>query len=453
MLKILFILTLSTSLAFSLTACGGESVNNSNTTSNNESTDNTEIEIKNTPPSAIVGKDQNVLVGQVVTLDGSGSSDQDGDTLTYKWEITSKPTGSNFSLSNISNVKPTFKPDIEGLYTFYLVVSDASTSTKSNLVKITVTKANSIPIANAGSDQNVNTYELVTLNGSSSSDADGDSLTYAWSLDSKPQDSTVTLTNSTLTNPSFAPDKDGQYTLSLIVNDGQASSQGDSVIITATTANAKPIAKAGSDQVQFNLNEITLNASESSDSDGDTLSYQWSITSAPSGNSKSLTNANSVTSTFTPDIYGDYVFAITVNDGVEDSLADSITVQVIDPLKKQEYLASNVSAYNSSASYSSINGYVQAGSKFVLAASNNNTQTINWKKVEIKDANNYTFVTSSDSSVLSGGSLTASETGNVQFTLSTSRKSPFIATFYWEDPIDGNKQFSTTLEFVKPKTY
>ena len=46
--------------------------------------------------------------------------------------------------------------------------------------------ANVAPAANAGVAQNVTTGTLVTLNGSASSDANSDSLTYLWTLTSKP---------------------------------------------------------------------------------------------------------------------------------------------------------------------------------------------------------------------------------------------------------------------------
>ncbi|POP53491.1 PKD domain-containing protein, partial [Zhongshania marina] len=93
--------------------------------------------------------------------------------------------------------------------------------------------ANSTPTANAGPDQNVTTGTLASLNGSSSSDADGDSLTYLWSTTSKPNGSASSLSSTTAANPQFSADVDGQYTFQLVVNDGELNSSPDSVTVTS----------------------------------------------------------------------------------------------------------------------------------------------------------------------------------------------------------------------------
>lgn len=58
----------------------------------------------NSPPTANAGPDQTVNLGAVVTLDGSGSADPEGDTVTYQWTITSAPGGSTASLSSPASV-------------------------------------------------------------------------------------------------------------------------------------------------------------------------------------------------------------------------------------------------------------------------------------------------------------------------------------------------------------
>jgi hypothetical protein len=94
---------------------------------------------------------------------------------------------------------------------------------------------NNAPVADAGLDQNVSTGSLVTLDGSGSSDADSNTLTYSWSFTSKPTGSNATLSDSTIVNPTFMADVAGTYLVSLVVNDGTADSVADTVTITATS--------------------------------------------------------------------------------------------------------------------------------------------------------------------------------------------------------------------------
>ena len=100
------------------------------------------------------------------------------------------------------------------------------------------TTNNTVPVANAGVDQNITTTSTVTLNGSSSSDADSDLLPYNWSITSKPAGSSATLSSTTTASPTFTADVDGSYVVQLIVNDGKVNSVADTVTVTSSTANS-----------------------------------------------------------------------------------------------------------------------------------------------------------------------------------------------------------------------
>ena len=92
------------------------------------------------------------------------------------------------------------------------------------------------PIADAGTAQTVFSGATVTLDGSGSSDANDDSLTYAWSQIGG--DPTVTLSDATASMPTFvAPDlladaSPLMLTFQLIVNDSSEPSEADTVVIT-----------------------------------------------------------------------------------------------------------------------------------------------------------------------------------------------------------------------------
>ncbi|MTI22667.1 hypothetical protein E1176_16665 [Fulvivirga sp. RKSG066] len=85
--------------------------------------------------------------------------------------------------------------------------------------------------ANAGADQTVQLGEIVTLDGSLSSSADGSAITYFWELTSAPTGSSASLSASTTVAPTLAPDVTGTYTISLTVDNGTATAS-DEVIIT-----------------------------------------------------------------------------------------------------------------------------------------------------------------------------------------------------------------------------
>jgi len=99
-------------------------------------------------------------------------------------------------------------------------------------------KGNTAPVSNAGVALNGKTGVAVTLDGTASSDADGDKLNFAWTLVSKPDGSNVTLTGTTGATTTFTPDVSGTYVASLVVNDGQVDSAASTVTVTVDPVKA-----------------------------------------------------------------------------------------------------------------------------------------------------------------------------------------------------------------------
>ena len=187
---------------------------------------------------------------------------------------------------------------------------------------VTISVADRAPVANAGPDQpGLHTKSLVTLDGSGSSDPDGDTLGYSWAQTDGPS---VTLSSTTAQKPTFtAPAGSATLTFQLTVSDGELS---DSDTVTITTVDRAPVANAGPDQAAVDTNSpVTLDATGSSDPDGDTLGYSWAQIDGPSVTLSSTTAAqptfNSPASESTLD------FQLTVSDG-ELQATDTVTIDV-----------------------------------------------------------------------------------------------------------------------------
>ncbi len=251
-------------------------------------------------------------------LNGTGSTDPDGNTLSYSWTQVS---GTAVTLGNALTSSAYFTPTAAGTYVFGLVVSDGKVQSTIDTVSITVVKQNNAPVADAGDDITTYVGSQVALDASSSYDSDGDALTYTWIQASG---ATAVLAGAKTASPSFTPTTSGVIGFTVIVSDGQVTSR-DSVQVTVNNVNNVPVAEAGSDQTVQIGTTVTLNGSSSTDADGDSLSYTWSQTS---GTNVSLSSPSSAATTFVPTAAGTYVFELKVYDGIDTSTADTVTVTV-----------------------------------------------------------------------------------------------------------------------------
>ncbi|MEE8271989.1 MAG: PKD domain-containing protein, partial [Alphaproteobacteria bacterium] len=284
--------------------------------------DTVTISTLNSRPTAAAGPDQTVTKGDEVQLDGGASADADNDALSFKWALIAAPAGTSASISDTTAAAPVFTTDSAGTYIAQLIVSDAALASLPATVVITAT--NTPPVANAGPDQSVIATAPAHLDGSASSDADEDPLTFAWSLITVPAGSAAQLDDPSFEKPSFTADKPGTYTARLIVNDGFDDSDPDEATVTAT--NRAPIANAGPDKQFAAGSEAKVDGGGSSDPDGHDLSYAWSLVSVPAGSAAQLTDPNIKDPSFTPDLEGNYVVLLVVNDGFVNSPSDSVVI-------------------------------------------------------------------------------------------------------------------------------
>lgn len=329
---------------------------------NNKQTD-TSDEAVNQVPIANAGSDISQPADQEVDLDGHGSYDPDGDTLTYHWAFEHVPEGSEitareapFTLNDDANAAGTsFTPDLVGTYVVALTVKDAEYESAPDYVVVTTTDPETVPVADAGDDQSTTLGEPVTLDGSESYDPQGRTLEYAWSLVDLPDDSALSATSisgASSAEATFSPDVKGVYIANLVVNNGLVDSDPDAAMVTVTADNGEPTANAGEDIEGEDCSDIELDCSASVDPDGDELTYQWELQTKPDesdATNDDFTDRNEATTTFFPDEAGGYSFSCTVSDGEVWSTPDMVTAVIAEREDNEDPVVDAGSSINESA--------------------------------------------------------------------------------------------------------
>ncbi len=274
-----------------------------------------------TPPTSNAGPNQTLAVGSTAVLNGSASTSADAYPLTYSWTLISRPQASTAALSGAATVTPTFPVDKPGIYAAQLIVNDGLPG---NAAIVTITTRNSAPVAQAGANQVVNVNSTAQLNGAGSTDADGDPLTYRWSLISVPAGSAAALNNAAAVNPWFTADRPGAYVAQLIVNDGNADSTATTVTIT-TNQPQSPVALAGSNQTVARNSTVELSGS-GTDPQSLPLAYQWALITRPQGSTAVLSSAVIANPVFIADLPGSYVAQLIVNNGYLSSAPATVMI-------------------------------------------------------------------------------------------------------------------------------
>jgi hypothetical protein len=293
------------------------------------------IRVNNTndPPVAVPAVSPiSALEGDLVTLDGSASTDPNNDPLTYSWvqvgppAVALAPSGSNATF--IAPVVSAQQGQIT--LTFNLTVDDGE-FTDTEPVSVTVSHKNVPPSAIASGPGAVPEGSNACLDGSTSFDPEGDTITYAWvQIDGPP----VVLDNANTSGPCFDAPAVGpggaDLNFQLTVKDSHLASSSATVLVHVNYVNQPPTANAGDDQTKNEDETVSLLGS-GSDPDGNTLTFSWSqfsgptvtITPDPSDSSKATFTAPQVLCAG-----GEVVMTLTVDDGFGGITTDDVQINV-----------------------------------------------------------------------------------------------------------------------------
>ena len=284
----------------------------------------------NKPPVANAGKNIQIqLPVNSASLDGSGSTDADGQIATWLWQKTAGPAGGDLSVTgaaktNVSNL-------LAGTYTFQLTITDNAGGSNSATVNVVVlAAANKPPVANAGKNIQIQLpVNSASLDGSGSTDADGQIATWLWQKTAGPAGGDLSATGSAKTNVSNL--EEGTYTFQLTITDnagGSNSATVSIVVLAAVQQNKPPVADAGNNiQIQLPVNTASLDGSGSTDADGQITTWLWKKTAGPAGGDLSTTG--SAKTNISNLIAGTYTYQLTVTDDAGASNSTSVNVVVL----------------------------------------------------------------------------------------------------------------------------
>jgi len=300
---------------------------------------------ENHPPTANASVSKTTpSLGDVVTLDGSLSSDVDGDKLEYEWEVVTRPFDSQSQLSDLSEMSPTLLIDKDGAYQVKLVVSDGERKSKADFVNfstINFKPKGEVIVSPPTQGEFYVAGDKIELDASSSSDPENQDLFYNWNLAAKPDGSQAFLDNDKAVKPSFIADVAGQYIVHLVVDDGEQTSVTKTVQFKVISADDPPVAIAkdvtslgGRHYVVGDT--ILMDGSESYDPENQPLIYRWDIFEKPPNSLAQLSGTNGITSSFRADQPGHFIIHLYVDDGGLQSRPASLIFEIEKPERRSD---------------------------------------------------------------------------------------------------------------------
>jgi PKD repeat protein len=278
--------------------------------------------VANEPPVADANGPYTVDEGSSVALDGSGSSDPNGDPLAYAWDLDN-----DGQYDDAAGVAPGFAGVDDGVYPIGLEVSDSELT---DAATSQVTVNNLPPSVEAGPNQGAVVGNTVSLAPATFTDAgvlDTHTATLDWG-DGTVEAGTVTDNggNGTVAG-SHAYASDGAYTVTVTVTDDDGGVGSDTLQVIVGVGNLPPAADADGPYIVDEGNSVALDGTGSTDPNGDPLTYAWDL-----DNDGQYDDATGATPSFAGVDDGVYPIALEVSDSLlSDTATSQVTVNNLPP--------------------------------------------------------------------------------------------------------------------------
>ncbi|MES9942146.1 MAG: PKD domain-containing protein [Candidatus Thiodiazotropha sp. 6PLUC2] len=258
----------------------------------------------NQPPVANAMGPYTSQADETITFDGSGSTDADGMITSYDWNFGDGSFGTGIS--------PTHAYADSGTYNVTLTVTDDNNAVDSDVTSVSVEQGNLAPAADPRGPYAGTVNESIAFDASSSSDTDGQIVSYTWDFGDG--------TTGTGVTPSHSYTDSGVYNISLQVTDDSGSTATGSTTATIGDVVNEPPAAVTDGPYTGTVNQpLDLSAADSTDSDGLITTYAWDF---GDGNS-----ANGVNVTHTYSDAGSFNITLTVTDS--DGIIDTVTTTAV----------------------------------------------------------------------------------------------------------------------------
>ena len=253
----------------------------------------------NSAPLCDNGGPYSGTVGQPVFFDGSGSSDPDGDTITYTWDFGDGTTA--------TGATPSHTYAASGAFTVTLTVTDECGASSSCETTATISdEPNDPPICDANGPYTGTVGQAVSFDGSGSSDPDGTVDSYAWDFGDGSTGSGSNPTHTYVTSGTFT------VTLTVTDNDG-ASSTCTTTAEIGEAPNEPPVCDANGPYTGTVGQPVSFDGSGSSDPDGTVDSYAWDFGDGSTDTGSNPTHTYAAPGTFT------VTLTVTDNDGASST--------------------------------------------------------------------------------------------------------------------------------------
>ena len=260
------------------------------------------------PPVAVAAEHLEGRVSQPVSFDASASTDPDGSIVAFDWDFGDGTSGSGAELQHTFSMVGEFEASIS--------VEDDQGLTDVAYIDVVITAdGNQPPVAVIGGvPEEAVVGDTVALDGSASADADGEIVSYEWAIRRSGSPSWQQEIGETV-NPTL--DVWGPHEIRLIVVDDQGAE--GTALATVEVLSPPSAMFELPDRVEAGV-EVTFDASDSHDPDGELTAFEWDF-----GDGEGATD-QVVTRAYESDGVYDVSLTVTDDDGLTGVLVTSIVI-------------------------------------------------------------------------------------------------------------------------------